>query len=92
MWEEYLNGNTAAFINVLSQRLTKRQIATIRKAFDDNAPFHNAVINYLFLMDVLIKEIAAAEGLSHNELINFAVNASLDKIYFVLIKTLNNAE
>lgn len=92
LWEEYLNGNTAAFINVLSQRLTKRQIATIRKAFDDNAPFHNAVINYLFLMDVLIKEIAAAEGLSHNELINFAVNASLDKIYFVLIKTLNNAE
>ena len=92
LWEEYLNGNTAAFINVLSQRLTKRQIATIRKAFDDNAPFHNAVINYLFLMDVLIKEIAAAEGLSHSELINFAVNASLDKIYFVLIKTLNNAE
>ena len=92
LWDDYLGGKTSAFTDILATKLNKRQITSIRKTFDDNASFHDAVIQYLFLMDGLIKEIAASDNLRHNELINFAVNSFLDKVYFVLIKALNNAE
>ena len=92
LWDDYLGGKTSAFTDILATKLNKRQITLIRKTFDDNASFHDAVIQYLFLMDGLIKEIAASDNLRHNELINFAVNSFLDKVYFVLIKALNNAE
>ncbi len=92
LWDDYLGGQTSVFTDILTAKLSKRQIAAIRKTFDDNASFHDAVIKYLFLMDGLIKEIAGSDSLKHNELINFAVNSFLDKVYFVLIKALNNAE
>ena len=43
-------------------------------------------------MDILLKDISNSTDSTRNELINFAVNASLDKIYFILVKTLNSAE
>ena len=78
--------------NYLTTRMTKKQIASVRKAFDDNIDFHNLVIKYLFLMDTFIKEMAAPAEESRDELINLSVNASLDRMYFILIKALNSAE
>lgn len=92
LWDSYLAGNTSAFTDVLAKNLGHKQTQAIRKAFDDNAEFHNQVIRYLFLMDILLKDISNATDNTRNELINFAVNASLDKIYFILVKTLNSAE
>ena len=92
LWDDYLNGNNLAFTNYLTTRMTKKQIASVRKAFDDNADFHNLVIKYLFLMDTFIKEMAAPAEESRDELINLSVNASLDRMYFILIKALNSAE
>ena len=88
LWDDYLNGNNLAFTNYL----TTRKIASVRKAFDDNIDFHNLVIKYLFLMDTFIKEMAAPAEESRDELINLSVNASLDRMYFILIKALNSAE
>jgi hypothetical protein len=92
LWDNYLAGNASAFTDVLSKNLGHKQTQAIRRAFDDNADFHNQVIRYLFLMDILIKDISNSVSPAKDELINFAVNASLDKIYFVLVKTLNSAE
>lgn len=92
LWDDYLNGNNLAFTNYLTTRMTKKQIASVRKAFDDNIDFHNLVIKYLFLMDTFIKEMAAPAEESRDELINLSVNASLDRMYFILIKALNSAE
>ncbi len=92
LWDDYLNGNNLAFTNYLTIRMTKKQIASVRKAFDDNTDFHNLVIKYLFLMDTFIKEMAAPAEESRDELINLSVNASLDRMYFILIKALNSAE
>lgn len=92
LWDDYLNGNNLAFTNYLTTRMTKKQIASVRKAFDDNTDFHNLVIKYLFLMDTFIKEMAAPAEESRDELINLSVNASLDRMYFILIKALNSAE
>lgn len=92
LWDSYLSGNTSAFTDILAKSLGHKQTQAIRKAFDDNAEFHNQVIRYLFLMDILLKDISNSTDSTRNELINFAVNASLDKIYFILVKTLNSAE
>ncbi len=92
LWEGYLNGNNASFSEVLSSRMTRRQTMLIRKAFDDNIEFHNFVIKYLFLMDVLIKEMTNSAQENRNELLNFSVNGALDKVYFILVKALNSAE
>jgi hypothetical protein len=92
LWDNYLSGKTTVFTDVLSRTLSHKQSLAIRKAFDDNAEFHNQAIRYLFLMDILLKDIANSEETTKNELINFAVNSDLDKIYFILIKTLNSAE
>lgn len=92
LWDDYLNGNNLAFTNYLTTRMTKKQISSVRKAFDDNTDFHNLVIKYLFLMDTFIKEMAAPAEESRDELINLSVNASLDRMYFILIKALNSAE
>lgn len=92
LWDSYLAGKTSAFTDVLSRSLTHKLSSAIRKAFDDNAEFHNQVIRYLFLMDILLKDISNSNEAAKNELINFAVNSSLDKIYFILVKTLNSAE
>lgn len=92
LWDDYLNGNNLAFTNYLTTRMAKKQIASVRKAFDDNIDFHNLVIKYLFLMDTFIKEMAAPAEESRDELINLSVNASLDRMYFILIKALNSAE
>lgn len=90
LWDIYLGGNLTIFTDVLSTRLQRKQTLAIRKSFDDNADFHNLAIRYLFLMDILIKKMSSQQD--RDELINLTVNASLDKIYFVLIKALNNAD
>ena len=90
LWDKYLAGDNGAFLNVLANKITKRQTLSIRKSFDDNAEFHNRVINYLFLMDMLIKELLSTNN--RNELLNFTVRNSLDKVYFILVKALNSAE
>ncbi len=92
LWDNYLAGNQTAFTDTLNQTLSRKQINMIRKAFDDNADFHNLTIRYLFLMDILVKKLLSAETINKNELINLSVNHSLEKIYFILIKSLNNAE
>lgn len=92
LWDAYLDGKKNAFIEVLNEHITFKQMQAIRKAFDDNAEFHNNVIKYLYLIDVMIKEMNNPLPTRKEELINLSVNMSLDKIYFILIKTLNNAE
>lgn len=92
LWDNYLAGSATAFTDVLSKNLNHKLSSAIRKAFDDNAEFHNQVIRYLFLMDILLKDISSSDETTRNELINFAVNSALDKIYFILVKTLNSAE
>ena len=92
LWDSYFEGNQSVFNDVLSSTLSRKQTMTIRKAFDDNAEFHNLVIRYLFLMDLLIKEISDPLLNNKDALINLSVNYSLDKIYFILIKALNNAD
>ncbi len=92
LWDNYLSGRQTAFTDILSNTLPRKQITAIRKSFDDNANFHNQVIHYLFLMDLLIKKLLHTENTEKNELINLSVNYSLDKIYFTLIKSLNNVE
>ena len=92
LWDAYLDGRQNAFIEVLNKHITFKQMQAIRKAFDDNTEFHNNVIKYLYLMDVMIKEMNNPLPTRKEELINLSVNMSLDKLYFVLIKTLNNAE
>lgn len=92
LWDKYLIGETKVFTDFLSDRLTRKQTGLIRKAFDDKIEFHNLSITYLYLMDMLIKEMMVPDSESRNECINLAVNASLDKIYFILIKALNSAE
>ena len=64
----------------------------IRKSFDDNADFHNLAIRYLFLMDMLIKELSNPLQSDRDNLLNLSVNYALDKVYFILIKALNNAD
>lgn len=92
LWDAYLSGKQNSFTDILSKTLSRKQITAIRKSFDDNANFHNLVIQYLFIMDILVKKLLHAEDTDKNELINFSVNYSLDKIYFTLIKALNNVE
>lgn len=92
LWDSYLNGKNNTFTEFLAQKITRKQTAAIRKAFDDNQDFHDIVIKYLFLMDVFIKEMTNAENTGRNELVNLSVKASLDKIYFILIKVLNSVE
>lgn len=92
LWDSYLNGKQNAFTSILSRNLSRKLTTVIRKAFDDNAEFHSQVIRYLFLMDIIIKEMQNPNGSNHDELINLSVNASLDKIYFILVKALNNTD
>lgn len=92
LWESYLSGHNSAFTDKLTTRLSKKQITAIRKAFDDNLEFHNLVIGYLFKMDSFIKHLFNTETRIQNEAVNFTVHSATDKIYFVLIKALNNAE
>lgn len=92
LWDRYLFGENKAFTDFLSGRLSRKQTGLIRKAFDDQIEFHNLSIKYLYLMDILMKEMLAPDGEARNEFINLAVNASLDKIYFILIKALNSTE
>lgn len=92
LWDRYLIGENKAFTDFLSERLTRKHTGLIRKAFDDKIEFHNLSITYLYLMDILIKEMMLPGSESRNEFVNLAVNASLDKIYFILIKALNSAE
>lgn len=90
LWDSYLEGNQSAFTDVIS--LGHKQTSAIRKTFDDNASFHNQVIRYLFLMDLVIKEMLSPTTISRDELVNLSINASLDKIYFILVKALNSAD
>ncbi|MBR5598522.1 MAG: hypothetical protein IKW39_00615, partial [Alphaproteobacteria bacterium] len=92
LWEEYLKGNHMVFTNALKKSLSRKHLLAIRKAFDDNTEFHNVVIKFLFAMEGLIKELTSPKQMTKNEILNFAVNSSLDKIYFTLIKALNSAE
>ncbi len=92
LWDNYLNGQQAVFNEVLADTLSRKQIAAIRKSFDDNADFHNLAIRYLFLMDILIKEMSNPLQPERDNLLNLSVNYALDKVYFILIKALNNAE
>ncbi|MBP5697912.1 MAG: hypothetical protein J6W96_00085, partial [Alphaproteobacteria bacterium] len=91
LWDNYLKGQQTAFTDALS-RMTHKQTTAIRKAFDDNADFHNQVIRYLFLMDIVMKDMSSSSGTNRDELVNFSVNQSLDKVYFILVKALNSAE
>lgn len=92
LWDLYLDGNHSAFVDVLVHKLTHKSIQSIRKAFDDNAEFHAQVIRYLFLMDLMIKDLANKNQAKRDELVNFSVNMSLEKIYFILVKALNSAD
>ena len=92
LWEEYIKGNNAAFVDVLNKNLPRKLLLVIRKNFDDNAEFHGIVIKYLFAMETLIKELNNPSVMSKDEILSMAVNHSLDKIYFTLIKALNSAE
>lgn len=92
LWDSYIKGNNLAFTELLSSQLTKKQTFSIRKAFDDQGDFHSQIINYLFMMDLFIKDVISSTTGNQNELINLAVRNSLDKLYFILIKALNNAE
>jgi len=90
LWDNYLGGKQTVFTDAFA--LGHKQTLSIRKTFDDNTTFHNQVIRYLFLMDLVIKEMLNPVRISRDELINLSVNASLDKIYFILVKALNNAD
>ncbi len=92
LWEEYLKGKQSVFADTLKNYLSRKNLITMRKVFDDNAEFHNVVIKFLFAMEGLIKELYAPKQMTRNEILSFAVNSSLDKIYFTLIKALNSAE
>lgn len=92
LWDKYLDGNKNCFVDTLSKTLTHKQTNAIRKAFDDNADFHNQVIRYLFLMDIVVKDMLNPTSVNRDEMINFSVNQSLDKIYFILVKALNSAD
>ena len=92
LWDNYLNGEQSIFNEVLSNTLSRKQTMAIRKSFDDNADFHNLAIRYLFLMDMLIKELSNPLQSDRDNLLNLSVNYALDKVYFILIKALNNAD
>ena len=53
---------------------------------------YDVVIKYLFAMETLIKELNNPSVMTKDEILSMAVNNSLDKIYFTLIKALNSAE
>ena len=65
---------------------------TIMKIFENNTEFHSTVMKFLPAMDGVIKEINFPKQMTRNEILNFTVSSSLDKIYFTLIKALNSAE
>ncbi len=92
LWEDFLRGKNGAFVDVLNKTLPKKLLMVIRKSFDDNTEFHNIVVKYLFAMETLIKELGNPTVMTRDEIINLAVNNSLDKVYFTLIKALNSAE
>lgn len=92
LWEDYIKGKNSTFIDVLNKTLPKKLLLVIRKNFDDNAEFHGVVIKYLFAMETLIKELNNPSVMTKDEILSMAVNNSLDKIYFTLIKALNSAE
>lgn len=92
LWDAYMDGKHTVFTDILNNALSSKNIKIIRKQFEDNASFHNTVIKYLFLMDIIIKDILNPNKDNHNELLNLSVNTSLDKVYFVLIKALNSTE
>lgn len=92
LWAEYIEGEQTIFIDALQDLLSSKHIKAIRKSFDDNTVFHNQVIKYLFLMDLVIKDILNSSGANRDELVNLSQNSSLDKVYFVLIKALNSVE
>ena len=92
LWDDYIKGNQTAFVDAITNTLSNKNIKAIRKAFDDNTLFHNLVIKYLFLMDLVIKEVLNSEETTKNEIINLSANSALDKVYFVLVKALNSVE
>ncbi len=92
LWEDFLKGKNGAFVDVLNKTLPKKLLSVIRKNFDDNAVFHNVVVKYLFAMETLIKELGNPSVMTKDEILSLAVNNSLDKVYFTLIKALNSAE
>ncbi len=92
LWENLLSGKTDVFYTAITKSLTKKNIIAIRKTFDNNTTFHSQVVKYLFLMDLMIKEISNSTTEQRNELINISVKSSFDKIYYILLKVINNVE
>jgi hypothetical protein len=92
LWQEFIAGKQEAFTLPLKKMLTHKSVKDLRKTFDDNITFHNQTINFLFLMDLLVKDVLNPHKENTDELINFSVNASLEKIYFILVKSLNSAD
>ncbi len=92
LWQEFIAGKQEAFTLPLKKMLTHKCVKDLRKTFDDNITFHNQTINFLFLMDLLVKDVLNPHKENTDELINFSVNASLEKIYFILVKSLNSAD
>ena len=43
-------------------------------------------------MDIVVKDMLNPTSVNRDEMINFSVNQSLDKIYFILVKALNSAD
>ncbi len=92
LWDEYLSGNINIFSEKIKHSLLRKNLMTIMKIFENNTEFHSTVMKFLPAMDGVIKEINFPKQMTRNEILNFTVSSSLDKIYFTLIKALNSAE
>ncbi len=92
LWDSYLSGEESLFTDISPINLSRKQTLSIRRAFDDNDNFHNLSIQYLFLMDMLVKEISNQSLENRKQLIDISVNNALDKVYLILVKALNNMD
>ncbi len=90
LWKRYYNGDSGVFVRYLAKNLTKTQVSSVRKAFEENYDFRNQVNAYLSEFELLISSAKSHErsGL----LLSVISGADIGKLYYVLAKIMDKLE
>ena len=87
IWKKYYNGDTAAFVRHLAKGMTKKQILSIHKEYENNLEFRTIVTKYLSEFETLITKAQNNERASI--LLSVISGSDIGKLYFVLAKSLD---
>lgn len=87
LWKRFYGGDTSVFVRYLSRNMSKQQVASIRKLFEQNSDFRNIVNSYLSEFEILITK---AQNNEHSGLLLSVVSgADIGKLYYILAKSLD---